>query len=357
MSKITWLIRFSCAVLVLGGCTSVSPGEKSTGATVCKERNLHLASQPISTTFQNGKLQEISLGDKLITNRLEVSADGSKLAVPIFRGSAWTSDGLYLFDTNNGQLSCVLPMDNNGSIFEGIAFSPNNMISASLFLDGTVLIRDANSGEIIRQLESTKYDSPGWIDFNKDGSRLVTSGYSQPTRVWDIDAGQLITSFDSARVALSPNGNLIAIPDSEGIKVVDIDSQQTKTSITDPEAKVHFLFSPNGEYLYVLNSFSEVTVWNAQSGEMINKLNPSIDYEEFAWTEPMRLSLSADGTRLLMQNPTKVIVWDTKSWQELANSADIEKSTPIVDAVIMPNGQSYLVNYSYNTIRFWRLNP
>jgi WD40 repeat protein len=357
MSKIIWLIQFSCAVLLLGSCTSFSLREKSTEETVCKERDLRHASQPITATFQDGKLQEMSLGNDLIGGRLEVSPDGSKIAIPIFRGSAWTPDGVYLFDTRNEQLICILPIENNGAIFEGIAFSPNNLVSASLFLDGTVLIRDARSGELVRELKTPKYDSPGWINFNKDGSRLVTSGYIQPARVWDIESGNLLASFDSVRVALSPDGILIALPDQEGIKVIDINSQQTKTSINYPEAKVHFLFSPNGKYLYVLNSFSEVTVWNAQNGEMINKLNPSIDYEEFDWTEPLRLSLSTDGARLLMQNPTKVVVWDTKTWQELANSTDVEQSAPIVDAVIMPNGQSYLVNYSYNTIRFWSLDP
>ena len=172
MSKITRLIWFSCAVLVLGSCKSISLVEKSAEAVACKERDLQQASHSITTAFQDGKLQEISLGNKLSANRMELNADGSKLAVPIFSGSDWTPDGLYVFDTSNGQLSCILPMDNSGATFEGIAFSPNNLVSASLFLDGTILIRDANSGEIIRQLKTTKYDSPGWIYFNKDGSRL-----------------------------------------------------------------------------------------------------------------------------------------------------------------------------------------
>ena len=76
---------------------------------------------------------------------------------------------------------------------------------------------------------------------------------------------------------------------------------------------------PDGNYLYLLNSFSEVTIWDTQNGELINTLNPSTDYEEFSWEKEIRLSLSTDGARLLMENPTKIIVWDTKSWQELIN--------------------------------------
>lgn len=99
-------------------------------------------------------------------------------------------------------------------------------------------------------------------------------------------------------------------------------------------------------------------VWNTHNGEMTNKLNPSIDYEEFGWEKQIRLSLSKDGSRLLMENPTKLIVWDTKSWEELINghSIDIDKLVPIVDAVISPNGEFAVVNYANNIIRFWKLS-
>lgn len=336
------------------GCSPVS----SKLPTVCQERDLQEASQRVTTTFKDDKLEEISLGTELFGGRLEVSPDGSKLAIPIYRGATWTPDGVYVFDIRNGQLICILPIENNDAIFQGIAFSPNNLLSASLYLDGTILIRDVDSGEIVHELKTIEYDSPGWIKFNSDGSRLVTSGYLQPARIWDINNWQLITSVDAVRVALSPDGNFLAIPDSEGIKIVDVATQEVKAAIIYAEAKAHFLFSPDGNYLYLLNSFSEVIVWNARNGEVINKLNPSTDYDEFGWEKEIRLSVSSDGTRLLMENPTKIIVWDTKSWQELASghSADLDKLVPIVDAVIMPSGEIAVVNYAYNIIRFWKLN-
>jgi len=360
MSKITWLIRFFCVILVTTGCTPVSIERKSTETpTVCQERDLQQASQTITTTFKDGILEEISLGNELSASRLEVSPDGTKLAIPIYRGSAWTPDGVYVFDINNGQLICILPIENNNAIFEGIAFSPNNYLSASLYLDGTILIRNLITGKIIRELKTIEYDSPGWISFNSDGSRLVTSGYLQPARVWDVDTGKLIASINSGRVALSPDGNYLATSDSDGIKIINIETQEVKAAIDyGGEAKRHFIFSPDGDYLYLLNSYSEVTAWNTHSGEMINKLNPSTDYDTFEWEKELRLTLSKDGTRLLMENPNRIIVWDTKSWQELADSqsTDMDKLAPIVDAVITPNGEIALVNYSYNIIHFWKLN-
>lgn len=355
MSKITLLIRFFCVVLVMAGCAPVSMETP----TVCEQRDLQQASQPITTTLKDGKLKEISLGSDLSAGRLEISPEGSKLAFLVYRGSAWTPDGIYVLDTSNGRLICILPPENNGAIFEDIAFSPNELLSASTYIDGTIVIRHSDSGEIIRELKTIKYDSPSRVDFNGDGSRLVTSGYLQPARVWDMNTGQLIASVESARVVLSPDGKFLAIPDADGIKIISIASQEVSTTINYTEGKVQFLFSPDGDFLYLLNSFSEVTVWNVHGGEMINKLNPTTDYEEFNWEKPMRLSLSTDGARLLMENPTKIIVWDTRSWQELINShgTNIDKSVPIVDAVIMPNGQTALVKYSYNTIRFWSLSP
>lgn len=360
MSKTSWFVRFSFTILLIAGCTPLSVNRESTQTpTVCEERDLKLANQPIKTTFNNGKLEELSLGSELYGGRLAVSHDGSKLAIPIYRGSAWTPDGVYVFDTTDGQLVCILPIKNNDAIFEGIAFSPNNRLSSSLYLDGTIIVRDSNTGETIRELKSIKYDSPGWISFNSDGSRIVTSGYQQPARVWETETGQLITSVDSTRVALSPDGNTLAIPDSEGIKITHITSQEIQTTIDyGGQAKVHFLFSPDGNYLYLLNSFSEVTIWNTQTGELINTLNPSITYEEFSWEKEIRLSLSTDGSRLLMENPTKIIVWDTNSWQELINShgIDVDKNIPIVDAVVTPTGEIAIVNYAYNIIRFWKLS-
>jgi WD40 repeat protein len=360
MSKTSWLIRFSFTVLLIAGCIPLSISRESTQTpTVCEGRDLQQASQSIKMTFNNGKLEELSLGSELYGGRLAVSHDGSKLAIPIYHGSVWTPDGVYVIDIINGKLVCILPIKNNSAIFEGIAFSPNNKLSASLYLDGTIIVRDSNTGETIRELKSIKYDSPGWISFNSDGSRIVTSGYQQPARVWETETGQLITSVDSARVALSPDGNSIAIPDSEGIKITDIATQKVQTIIDyGGQAKVHFIFSPDGNYLYLLNSFSEVTIWNTQNGELISTLNPSTNYDEFDWEKEIRLSLSTDGARLLMENPTKIIVWDTKSWQELVNgrSADMDENIPIVDAVVAPSGEIAIVNYAYNIIRFWKLS-
>lgn len=264
MSKTSCLVRYFFIVLIVAACAPLSvEGELTRTPTVCEERDLQLASQPIVTTVRNGKLEEILLGDEVYGGRLELSHDGSKLAIPIYRGSNWERDGVYVFDTNNGQLTCTLPIINNGAIFEGIAFSPNDLLSASLFLDGTILLRDSSTGEIIRELKSIEYESPGWINFNSDGSRIVTSGYQQPARVWETDTGRLLISVDSTRVALSPDGDSLAIPDSDGIKIINIATQEVETVIDyGGEAKVNFLFSPDGDYLYLLNSFSEVTVWN-----------------------------------------------------------------------------------------------
>ena len=123
----------------------------------------------------------------------------------------------------------------------------------------------------------------------------------------------------------------------------------------------YMLFSNDNKSLYSLNNQSEVTVWNSHTGKEIRRLNPysSKCIGNCGWEVETRLTLSMDGSRLLMEDPGQLILWNTATWQELMNGGDssIPKWTPIVDASVSPNGNMVGVNYGGKWYRFLYLAP
>jgi len=323
--------------------------------------------------FSEGRLDDILFEKDVSSGKIEFHPDGSRVAIPIFSKNNPSLNGIYIFDILNGKLQCILPNDYNGASLIGLAFSTNGKILASTHRDGTIVLRDSNIGTTILELKSENYDAYyGWISFDQNDSFIATSGYWQPVRVWDTKSGQLVQEvatsnieFTVSHATISPDGNYLAFvnmgKEHSQVQIISIPTNKIQVVLKDSGDERYFLYSNNGNFIYSLNGVSEVTVWNAITGEKLKTLNPYTKQcsNQCNWEVETRISLSKDSSRLLLEDPSKVILWDTQTWQELFNgrNTDTYEYAPIVDASINPNGNMISINYNYTAIHFLYLTP
>lgn len=117
--------------------------------------------------------------------------------------------------------------------------------------------------------------------FSPDGSRLVTGSGDKTVKLWDVATGSEIQTFSGhttevTAVAMSSDGRQILSGDKKGfIKVWDTTSGREIRSMSltgkDPEIKA-LRFSP-GERFFTSLSLTTLTVWDADRGNPIRKVD------------------------------------------------------------------------------------
>lgn len=116
----------------------------------------------------------------------------------------------------------------------GALFGPTGALVATSSMDGSVLIWDANIGEVLVEFQA--HVNNVWeMAFSPDGTLLATAGnstlglsaeYSPPNQVaiWDVSSGALLTVIDIASevhsLAFSPDGSILAT--GGGLSNVDL---------------------------------------------------------------------------------------------------------------------------------------
>jgi WD40 repeat protein/Flp pilus assembly protein TadD len=126
--------------------------------------------------------------------------------------------------------------------------------------DGTVTaaqIWDVGSNRPLANLEGD-YVWVNHVQFNPDGSRLVTTGYTPPfvTDIWDARSGQKLLKMAGHTAAVltaafSPDGQSLATGGEDStIRVWDLRDGRELLTLTSPKATVRSLaFSPDGKQL------------------------------------------------------------------------------------------------------------
>jgi WD40 repeat protein len=273
--------------------------------------------------------------------------------------------GIYILNVSDARLICFIPNETPPS--HGMTVSLNGSLLASVDIYGKITLRDAKSGVVIHEMQVALYQSPSrtWLEFSDDGSLLVSSGYFQPVTVWDTKSGQVILETIGEHATISPDGKLIALRGSNYTQIINIQGKVATTTKVDDKADfryttqtepyfLYLLFSRDGNYLYGLNVYSEIKVWDVRTGELVRTANPCPDCTGWGWEiETPLMTLSVDGSKLLLVDPSQIILWDTQTWEKIMSENNID----FLDASISPDGQT-IVTTSFqenDPIRFFYL--
>lgn len=215
------------------------------------------------------------------------SPDGRILAV------AAGNNRIQLIGTEEG--SVVGNIEEDMSTVNQIIFTADG--TRLLWLD---TVRNLHIADVETRRVINEFTLPGYTtDFvvSPDGSVVAAVMQSEGVRFWNPETGDLLrtirTSTTQTPIAISPDGDLIAISNSDEVELWDTETLKKvdTLSVGFTVFSIQCIeFSPTGKYVAAGSFFSNAAIWEVESGDMVVTLE---DIEEIE-----RLAFSADGETL-----------------------------------------------------------
>jgi WD40 repeat protein len=235
----------------------------------------------------------------------EISPDGSNVLTAI------QGKSVQLFDATSKKL--LLQLDNKN--FPGVSynhFSPDGskIIAGWRYYDNyndgkekNCIVADAQSGKILFRIEATD------ARFSPDSKKIAAVAGIGNIKVWDTENGSLLFNLSTG-----PNRELaemLPVFSPDGKKILAFDWHDSTAGFWDA-ANGHFLynlkgvidmkfaaFSPDNKKVLILTIAGAASIWNAETGELLNILTghtDAINYIGFSPDSKQVLTTSKDFT-------------------------------------------------------------
>ena len=286
------------------------------------------------------------------------SPDGGRLAT----GGKDTT--VNLWDTQSGEL--LVKLVGHHRDISRIVFSPDGRFLASAGWDGLIIIWDALTGKKIRRINAHINDMDerfeNWsvtsiiydMAISSDGKRLVTGGFDNTTRIWDIDSGTEILRMGDRKaltVTFSPDDRRIAVGHDDGSTYIwnAMNGELLETFETSAKPILCVSFSPDGRLLAICGSDTTVDVRELENGTQRVLLRGHTNWVNSA-------TFSTDGSRLATAGRDGTIqIWDTETFEHLKTFT--EHDTSIYQVSFNADGTQMASAGEDNVVHLWETRP
>lgn len=251
------------------------------------------------------------------------SPDGKSLATPCYDGVT------RIWDAAAGMMLLNLP--GHVSTVAAIALSPDGARLATGGVDKSIKVWDTGPGkEYLTINTGANYTR---VDFNSDGSQLVTSNSGGAPQIWDAATGALLRTLPGIEpvrpltsIVYSPDGKRVAAGSGDGFATIwDSETGQIALSWkahTNTIAGIDF--SRDGKRLVTSSNDGYVTVWDAATGQSLVKFDGHVKHAaspQFLFV--FDVAFSPDGTRVASAGYDGAVrVWDASNGQEIFSVSD-----------------------------------
>ncbi|KAF7971296.1 hypothetical protein HWV62_21452 [Athelia sp. TMB] len=238
-----------------------------------------------------------------------------------------------------------------------VAYSPNGKRIASGSTDGTIRVRDTETGTAVGTPFRGHDGTVRSIAYSPSGHHIASGSYDCTVRIWDLEAGEAVGSpfwhnDEVNYVAYSPNGkHVISCSEDGTICIWGAEPENggaSKRRIRYDHGGIWCVaYSPDGSHI-VSSQGTTVSIWDTETGNAVGR--PLSGHRKAVNC----VVYSPDGTQIASCSSDNTIrLWDAETRQAVGL---LEGHTGIVLSVAYSPDGAHLVSASYDkTIRVWNV--
>jgi WD40 repeat protein len=212
----------------------------------------------------------IFAGNEEIVNRIAISPDDKTVFAGVVDGT------VILWDMATGQI--LWQQQAHSLEVNDVAFTPDGRLIAATF-DDRIIFWQAANGQFVRQIDTAALDQK--IAISPSGEQFATIGKEEDGRllIWDLASGEVIREFDRGSeiedITYKADGSAILLASITGeLTLIDAQTGQIiyevqEDSETSTGALRFVALSPDGAQVVAAFSNGGLLVWDLATGDLL----------------------------------------------------------------------------------------
>jgi WD40 repeat protein len=158
-----------------------------------------------------------------------------------------------------------------------IAYSPDSKMIASGGFDNLIIIRNSQTGAVIKKLSGLK-GFPLSLTFSHDSRYLISGGKDSRVTIWDISTGKPLRDIkghkdDITDVAISNDNTIASSSKDKTIKLWDFNGNLVREFSGHRKEVMAVDFSHDGKHIVSGSADGTVKEWDVSSGSEVRSIN------------------------------------------------------------------------------------